>query len=76
MAGMERNRAVNNEQRETLRAMGGPYRVNYKLLTDGGGRREMPPVRNIRTFDAALAHAQRLSNLGYDVQGPSLDTCG
>lgn len=67
---------MDQERRERLRAMGGPYRVDYKLLTDGGGKREMPTVRNIRTLDAALAHAHRLSNLGYEVQEPSLDTCG
>ena len=67
---------MNDGRRETLRAMGGPYRVDYKVITDSGRRREMPPVRNISTLDAALAHAQRLSNLGYDVQEPSLDTCG
>lgn len=66
----------NDIGRESLRAYGGPYRVNYSVLLDGGGRREMPPVRNISTLDAALAHAQRLSNLGYDVREPSLDTCG
>jgi hypothetical protein len=67
---------MTEERRESLRAMGGPYRVDYKVITDSGRRREMPPARNIRTLDAALAHAHRLSNLGYDVQEPSLDTCG
>ena len=63
-------------RRAALLANGGPYRVNYSLLLANGGRREMPAVRNISTLDAALAHAQRLSNLGYDVREPSLDTCG
>ena len=67
---------MTTERREALRAMGGPYRVNYSLVREDGSRREMPPARNITSFDDALAHASRLSRLGYDVREPSLDTCG
>jgi hypothetical protein len=67
---------MNAERREKMRAMGGPYRVNYTVVREDGSRREMPPIRNITRFDDALAHASRLSNLGYDVREPSLDTCG
>ena len=67
---------MNKERRESMRAIGGPYRVNYSVIREDGSRREMPPVRNITSFEEALAHASRLSHLGYDVREPSLDTCG
>lgn len=58
------------------RAAVGPWKVCYSVRSEGGGIREMPPVRNVVTLGAALDHAARLAELGYVVRRPVLDTCG
>ena len=53
---------------------GSVWRVCYSVRSNGS-LREMPPARNM-TRPQAIAHADRLRDMGYLVRSISPDTCG